>query len=117
MVRCKICNAPLTGFLSIIGKTVFNVKPSSHNPQICNKCIDKEIESNKTHSPEKIKNKSYKCQICNRIIHEEHALEHVKTEEYLIELIKKNHPQWHHKEPTCRECIDYYRKLIKDAEI
>jgi hypothetical protein len=115
MVRCRLCKVPLTGFLSIIGKTFFNIKSSNHDPEVCSKCVDGQIVAHR--SNEKLKDKTYKCQICNRAIHEKHAIEHVKTEEYLIELIKKNHPQWHHKEPTCRECIEYYRKLVKDAEI
>lgn len=115
MVRCKTCKVPLTGFLSIIGKTLFNVKPSSHEPEVCNKCVDK--QKMQVPAAEKLKGRIYKCQICDRAIHEEHALEHIKTEEYLIELIRKSHPQWHHKEPTCRECIEYYRKLVRDAEI
>jgi hypothetical protein len=77
--------------------------------------VDKEMAINKP--SEKLKSKTYKCQICERIVHEEHAIEHIKAEEYLIALIKKDHPQWKHKEPTCLECIKYYRRLIKDAEI
>ena len=63
------------------------------------------------------KNKFYQCQICGKMIRKEHSLEHVKAEEYLLGLIKKDHPQWKQTESTCRECIEYYRKLIKQAEI
>jgi hypothetical protein len=59
----------------------------------------------------------YKCNICERMISQEHALEHAKAEEYIIKLIKKDHPQWKSEDYLCLECIDYYRKLIKDAEI
>lgn len=61
--------------------------------------------------------KKYKCQICERMIHEEHSLEHAKAEEYLINLIKKDHPKWDQKDSACPECIEYYRKLIKQSEI
>ena len=61
--------------------------------------------------------KTYKCQICQRMIDEDHALTHIKAEEYLIALITKDHPQWGQKDPTCKECIEYYRKLIKEAAI
>jgi len=70
----------------------------------------------------KIKNaftggKKYKCKICERMINEKHSLEHAKAEEYLINLIKKDHPKWEQKDSTCPECIEYYRKLIKQSEI
>lgn len=63
------------------------------------------------------RNKQYKCHICGRGIDEKCALMHVKTEEYLIDLIKKDHPNWRNDSSACSECIAYYRKLIKDAEI
>ncbi len=61
--------------------------------------------------------KKYKCQICGRMVHQVHALEHAKAEEYLLNLIKKDHPQWKQGDSTCSECAEYYRKLIKQAEI
>jgi len=59
----------------------------------------------------------YICQICKRKVDEKIALVHVKTEEYLIDLIRKDHPQWHEAKATCKKCVQYYRKLIKDAQI
>lgn len=63
------------------------------------------------------KSKIYKCQICSRDIDTKSALMHVKAEEYLIGLIKKDHPRWQDGPGTCNDCITYYRKLVKDAEI
>ena len=62
-------------------------------------------------------NKKYKCQICGRQIDFKVALMHVKAEEYLINLIRKDHPGWKNSSKACDSCIDYYRKLVKDAEI
>jgi len=59
----------------------------------------------------------YRCQICNREINEKIGLMHVKAEEYIIELIKKDHPEWDHSKNTCKKCVEYYRKLIKKAKI
>ena len=59
----------------------------------------------------------YKCQICNREIDDFASLTHIKAEEYLINLIKRDHPEWDHDEKTCHKCVEYYRKLVKDAEI
>lgn len=59
----------------------------------------------------------YKCQICNREIDDFAGLAHIKAEEYLLDLIRKDHPEWKKDGKTCKECLDYYRKLIKEAEI
>jgi hypothetical protein len=42
---------------------------------------------------------------------------HAKAEEYMINLIKKDHPEWNKGKKTCNACIDYYRELVKKAEI
>jgi hypothetical protein len=62
-------------------------------------------------------NKRYKCQICGKMVHQLRSLEHAKAEEYLLNLVKKDHPRWREQDSVCRECIEYYRKLIKQAEI
>ena len=59
----------------------------------------------------------YKCQICEREIDEFAALSHIKAEEYLIQLILKDHPEWKKNGKTCQKCVEYYRKLVKDSEI
>ena len=43
MVRkCKKCKVPLEGFLyRLIAKTLFGVRPSAKDPELCNKCEDK----------------------------------------------------------------------------
>ncbi|PIQ88551.1 MAG: hypothetical protein COV72_07955 [Candidatus Omnitrophica bacterium CG11_big_fil_rev_8_21_14_0_20_42_13] len=61
--------------------------------------------------------KQYLCQICGRHIDSKAALMHVKAEEYLIRLIKNNHPDWDVNSNACNKCVDYYRKLVKEAEI
>jgi hypothetical protein len=59
----------------------------------------------------------YRCQICDRDIDDFVALAHIKAEEYLIELIQRDHPEWKKDKKTCSKCIEYYRKLIKESEI
>jgi len=59
----------------------------------------------------------YRCQICQREIDEFASLAHIKAEEYLIQLILRDHPEWQKNGHTCQECLEYYRKLVKDAEI
>lgn len=59
----------------------------------------------------------YKCQICEREIDEFAGITHIKAEEYIIDLIRKDHPEWHEDKKTCHKCVEYYRKLIKEAEL
>ncbi|MDD4910090.1 MAG: hypothetical protein PHR44_05370 [Candidatus Omnitrophica bacterium] len=59
----------------------------------------------------------YTCQICNREISDKIGLTHIKAEEYILDLIKKDHPEWNHKKDICKKCVDYYRNLIKKAKI
>jgi hypothetical protein len=67
--------------------------------------------------PEKSKHPKYKCQICEREIDEEVAVPHAKAEEYIIELIRRDHPEWKEDALTCHHCVEYYRKLVKETEI
>ncbi|MFH1504995.1 MAG: hypothetical protein ABIH08_06395 [Candidatus Omnitrophota bacterium] len=98
-------------FLSKINKVFLKDKALDSNFKSCSDCGD---NNNLVHNH---KGKKYKCQICNRMIHEENSLEHIKAEEYIVGLIKKDHSHWQDKEPTCQECVDYYRKLVKETEI
>ncbi|MDD4871787.1 MAG: hypothetical protein PHR77_14615 [Kiritimatiellae bacterium] len=66
---------------------------------------------------DKDKGKKYKCQVCNREIDEFVSLSHIKAEEYLLELIQRDHPEWSHEGKTCHKCIEYYRRLVKETEI
>jgi len=59
----------------------------------------------------------YKCKICEREIDEFAGIAHIKAEEYLLELIRRDHPEWKETDETCHNCLDYYRKLVKETEI
>jgi hypothetical protein len=105
MKRCKKCKAPISGVLSKVLKKVVKLKPSDKFLGLCNKCEPKIVEG------------KYLCQICGREVDESAALMHVKTEEYLLELIRRDHPEWKEAHGTCRHCVDYYRALVNKAEI
>jgi len=105
MKRCRKCKVPLEGTVSKIIKKVLRTYPSEQDAGLCNRCAAKE------------KPGTYVCQICDRSIDEASALTHVKAEEYLLHLIRKDHPEWKESKGTCPECIDYYRQLIKKARI
>jgi len=104
MKRCEKCKVPLEGVGLRIADMLFKVKPSAKNPNLCNKCEGK-LQT------------KYRCQICDRDIDESVAMMHIKAEEYIINLIKKDHPQWNKDKSLCKECLDYYRRLIKEAEL
>jgi hypothetical protein len=59
----------------------------------------------------------YRCQICERAIDEEVGMAHCKAEEYLLRLIRRDHPEWRETEATCPKCLQYYRRLVKETEI
>lgn len=120
MLRCKICNAPLSGFLGFVSR-MMGRKPSADNPELCSVCAGKDKRKNGNgpffvQSPSGSE-KEYQCRICGRMVKEKHALEHVQAEEYLINLIQKDHPNWEKDTPVCKKCLEYYRTLVKDAEI
>lgn len=59
----------------------------------------------------------HKCQICEREIDDAVGLAHIKAEEYILELIRRDHPEWSKEKGTCSLCIEYYRELVKRTEI
>lgn len=114
MKRCQKCHFPFEGKLAgLIGK-ILHIKASSTHPDLCTRCAS---DSSGSKSPfgagSPFGAKAYVCQICNRRIDKKVALTHVKAEEYLLGLIKKDHPEWR----DDKESIAYYRELIKAAEI
>jgi len=59
----------------------------------------------------------HRCQICGKDVDDSVGLAHIKAEEYIIELIRKDHPQWNKGKGTCDLCVEYYRELIKRSDI
>jgi protein-arginine kinase activator protein McsA len=107
MKRCRKCKVPLEGIFSVVLKNVLRCQPSEKDPSLCHRCAQNENKRKGT----------YICQICDRGVDEASALTHIKAEEYLLGLIKKDHPEWKADKETCPECIAYYRELIKKAKI
>jgi hypothetical protein len=105
MKRCAQCKVPLEGRMaSLLGK-ILRIKTSDSDAALCHKCAPRTPKG------------TYVCHICNREINEKIALTHIKTEEYLLGLIKKDHPEWKESDPACPQCVSYYRELIKKAKI
>lgn len=54
-----------------------------------------------------------RCPRCGKTIQAPMLLAHAKAEEYLIELIKRDHPEWVQPDGTCSRCSNYYRVLAQ----
>ena len=59
----------------------------------------------------------HRCQICGKDVDDAVGIAHIKAEEYILELIRKDHPEWDKAKGTCDLCLEYYRELIKRSEI
>ena len=59
----------------------------------------------------------YQCHRCGKYIESSSVLAHAKAEEYLIGLIKRDHPEWVEAEGTCHRCEDYYQALVERTGI
>lgn len=56
------------------------------------------------------------CTLCQHQIPAEYLRVHreqetKEIEQYTVELIKQNNPEWTENDPTCQKCWDYYRHL------
>ena len=65
----------------------------------------------------RLRKMKYRCQLCERDIDDFASLAHIKAEEYLLDLIRRDHPEWHENKKTCHKCVEYYRKLVKENEV
>jgi hypothetical protein len=108
MKRCQQCRFPFEGRLAGLIGRVARIKASTTHPGLCTRCA---ATPSGTRAP--LGARDYICQICHRKIDEKVAMTHVKAEEYLLGLIKRDHPEWR----DDQEAVAYYRELIKTAEI
>lgn len=51
------------------------------------------------------------CSICGEAVRPEDADLHILAEDWVIEAIRKTHPEWVEVDGACPRCIDLYRKL------
>lgn len=51
------------------------------------------------------------CKVCGRYTKEEIADVCTTAYEYIIERIKKDHPEWVEKDGACPKCLEYYKRL------
>jgi len=56
------------------------------------------------------------CPLCENVVEEKDFTYHHQIEEVLIDLIKKNHPQWVAYDGACPKCVEYYRAIFDHEE-
>jgi hypothetical protein len=56
---------------------------------------------------------NYRCPVCGEEVCEDihEYMDH--TERHIIDIIKKDHPEWVEKDGLCRKCREYYEKELK----
>ena len=59
----------------------------------------------------------YQCPRCGRYIEGSSVLAHAKAEEYLVGLIKRDHPAWVEPKGTCLRCETFYQALVERTGI
>lgn len=57
------------------------------------------------------KDKSVFCPVCKKM-QDEKLINICKTAyEYIIESLKRDHPDWQEKDGACPKCVEYYKNL------
>ena len=51
----------------------------------------------------------YTCSLCGGVVHEELRTLHGDAEQWLINRIKRQHPEWVSSDGACARCIEEYR--------
>lgn len=52
-----------------------------------------------------------KCPICNRLVEENIVNLCRDAEDWILQSIKRAHPDWIERDGTCSRCLNYYKKL------
>lgn len=56
------------------------------------------------------------CPLCEKSMEEHDFLFHSEIEEILLDLIKKNHPQWVTEDGACPLCVERYKAIFSAEE-
>jgi len=55
----------------------------------------------------------YHCSVCGKAVSNDLEILIEHTEEHIVDIIKKKHPEWIEKDGVCQKCVEYYRKQLK----
>jgi hypothetical protein len=56
------------------------------------------------------------CPLCHKELEKEDFSYHSEIEEVLLDLIRKNHPQWVRQDGACPRCVEYYRAMFGEED-
>ena len=52
------------------------------------------------------------CPVCKKAISRDLSVVITHTEEHIVNIIKKKHPDWVEKDGLCKRCHEYYKKQL-----
>lgn len=58
---------------------------------------------------------TYVCSVCKQKVSGDMMVYVAHTENHVMDLIKRDHPDWIEKDGLCAKCADYYRGEIKGS--
>ena len=63
----------------------------------------------------------YNCSVCQKIVEGDMVVYMDHTQDHIIDLVKRDHPQWVEANGICKPCYEYYKaeiegSIFKDTE-
>ena len=55
----------------------------------------------------------YQCALCQDKIENDLLVYHGHVEQHIVEIIKRDHPEWSEKDGMCQKCLEYLRAQLK----
>ena len=55
----------------------------------------------------------YRCPVCQKNVGVDLQSFVDHTEGHIVDIIKKDHPDWVRKDGVCKKCLEYYHKQMK----
>ena len=59
----------------------------------------------------------YLCSLCSEKISGDMMIYREHMESHIVDLVKRDHPDWVEKNGMCKKCMDYYRAQLKGAAV
>ena len=56
------------------------------------------------------------CPLCSEAVADESLILHMEVDEWLLQLVLKDHPEWKQSDGACKRCWGVIDQLKRDAE-
>ena len=56
------------------------------------------------------------CPTCGKKMPRDLAVVFPHTEEHIVDMIKKKHPEWADKDGICKKCHEYYKSQLRPKD-